>query len=47
MFQFQTHVSERYHLRWADSNPGIEYIEIRGHEEKYSELQDDSPFKIF
>lgn len=45
-FQAQTHIAEKYNLRWAYSNARVVYIELRGHDEPYSAsaVQDDISF---
>lgn len=45
-FQVQTHISQKYNLGWNDSSARVVYVELRGHEEHYGTVQDDSSFEI-
>lgn len=45
-FQVQTHIFEKYNLRWTSSSATFVYLELLGNEEHYGTVRDDNSFEI-
>lgn len=47
LFQVQTYVSEKYNFGWADCNARNVYVILRGNENNYGAIHDNSSFEIW
>lgn len=45
-FQVETHIHAKYNLGWRDSTARMVYVDLKGHEEHYSLVQDENTFEI-
>lgn len=46
VFQFQTHISEKFNIIWADSAARVVYVDLREQEDLYRVPNDKESFEI-